>query len=243
MIHHEQQFHIYFGNAVDAMYPIEYLNWHDMPSLLAQPQIKPIVNTLSLEKLFFLHQVHGTHGYTINSTHSSLKPFASDGDYLITNQPYIGIGVVTADCLPVICIDTKNKVVGIAHAGWRGALAGVVPTMVTTMQQQWQTNLNDCRIFLGPSARVCCYQVGQEFKEYLAPYPWYQEVLSQKSIGYFFDMPLFLTYQLQQTGINYRAINQTYNLCTICNNQFYSVRRQAQTGRQMTVVALKKLDC
>lgn len=239
MIHHEPQFHIYFGNATDAMNPTEYLTWHDMPQLLEKPQIKTVITALSIEKLFFLHQIHSAQGYIVDQL---LKPFAYQGDYLITNQPSLGIGIVTADCVPVICIDTKNNVIGIAHAGWRGAVAGIVTTMITTLQKEWQTQVHDCRIFLGPSARACCYQVGAEFQQYIEPYPWRHAVLYKKSNNYFFDMPLFIIQQLQQVGIAPHAIDQTYNLCTICNDQFYSVRRQ-QTGRQMTVVALKKLDC
>ncbi len=249
LFHDESKFQIYFGDATDAMYPDTYLTWHEMPLLLAQPQIKPIVEQLRIDTLFFLHQVHGSRGYTIGVKEKSLKPFAQDGDYLITNERAVGLGVVTADCLPVICVDTKNNSIGIAHAGWRGALAGVVRAMVDAMQKSWQTERAQCQFFLGPSAQRCCYQVGEEFQQYLAPYVWGSQVIEKKMNDYFFDLPLLVRYQLRELGIDDNAIHTEYNICTICNDRFYSYRRGMLTqtaslvGRQMTIVALKKAVC
>ena len=238
LFHDEPRFGIYFGDATDAMYPTAYLTWHEMPLLLARPQIKLIVEQLRIDTLFFLHQVHGIEGYVINAQ-GSLRPFAQDGDYLITNQSAVGLGVVTADCLPVICINTKKNVIGIAHAGWRGALAGIVRVMLDAMQKSWHIERADCQFFLGPSAQQCCYQVGEEFHQFLAPYAWRDMVLKKRTTGYFFNLPLFVSSQLREFGIAHEAIHTTYNMCTICNDRFYSSRR-SDSGRQMTIVALKK---
>ncbi len=241
VLYSTSQFHIYIGDATDAMNPGDYLTWHDMSLLLTQPQIKPIVQKLDLHCLFFLHQVHGIKGYKIMPK-TAVRPFAVDGDFLITNQLATGIGIVSADCLPVIVVDMKNNSIGIAHAGWRGALAGVVQEMVHEMQKSWNTSYDQCQFFLGPSAQSCCYKVGEEFQTYLAAYRWRDAVLQKKTTEYFFNLPLFIRYQLQQMGVADEAIETKYNICTICNKQFYSARR-SQSGRQMTVVALKKADC
>ncbi len=249
LFHDESLFHIYFGDATDAMYPALYLQWHEMPFLLAQPQIVPIVQRLTVNKLFFLHQVHGIAGYTISSHDAPLQPFAQQGDYLITNQSAVGIGVVTADCLPVVCVNTKQHTIGIAHAGWRGALGGIVPSMLAAMQSGGPTQLADCQFFLGPSARMCCYQVGEEFVQYLAPYAWRDEVLEKRNGAYFFDVALFVRHQLYALGIAPHALSDHYNICTICHDRFYSYRRgmltqtAATVGRQMTIVSLKKAYC
>lgn len=246
LFYDEPFFHIYFGDAIDAMYPEEYLTWHDASSLLIKPRIQPVVEKLRLQKLFFLHQVHGIDGSVITSEQAALfQPFAHDGDYLITQEPAIGLGIMTADCLPVICFDKRRQAIGIAHAGWRGALAGIVSTMLRAMQREWQTRFADCVIFLGPSAKRCCYQVGAEFREYLEPYPWIEKVLQKQAVGYFFDLPLFVCYQLQALGISKNAMRTSYNTCTMCNDRFYSYRRGIVTkttspiGRQMTIIALK----
>jgi len=241
VFHSTPQFHIYFGDVTDAMNPSDYLTWHEMPFLLAQPQIKPIVQKLDLQRLFFLHQVHGIQGYLI-APQTSVRPFAVDGDFLITNQSATGIGIVSADCLPVIVIDMKHNCIGIAHAGWRGAFAGVVQEMVQEMKKSWNTSYDQCQFFFGPSAQSCCYQVGEEFQNYLAISTWRDAVLQKKITGYFFDLPLYMRYQLRQMGVADEAIETKYNICTICNKQFYSARR-AQSGRQMTIVALEKAHC
>lgn len=241
VFHDDPLFHIYFGDAADAMNPAQYLSWHEMSSLLVQPQIKPIVQRLQLHKLFFLHQVHTSNGYAVTKE-TTLRPFAYEGDYLVTNQASIGLGVVAADCLPVVCIDTQQRIIGIAHAGWRGALAGVVCHMLSAMQKNWQTQARHCKLFFGPSAQRCCYQVGEEFYQYLAPFWWRHEVLHKEVNGYFFDLPLFVRYQMREVGIADNAMCITYAQCTICNPQFYSSRR-SQGERQMTVVALKMADC
>jgi copper oxidase (laccase) domain-containing protein len=82
--------------------------------------------------------------------------------------------------------------------------------------------------------------VGPEFKNYLASYEG-KHLLQQRMNNYFFDMPLFIFYQLQSLGIAQKAIETAYNMCTICDNRFYSHRRSVANfnGRQMTVVALK----
>jgi YfiH family protein len=171
----------------------------------------------------------------------ALQPFTQDGDYLITQCRAIGLGIMTADCMPIICIDKEHKAISVAHAGWRGAIAGIVASMVKAMQQSWQTNVRHCSVFFGPSAGQCCYEVGPEFAQYLAPFAYKEEVLLRRHGSYFFNNPLLISYQLQALGFAKESIDTTYNACTICDDRFYSHRRSQTyySGRQMTVVALK----
>lgn len=245
VFHDEPFFQIYFGDAADKMYKEEYLAWHSQ-SLLDKPRIKTIAGRFKLKNIFFLRQIHSTDGYTITpELIDQFYSFSQVGDYLITREPLLGLGVMSADCLSVICFDKRTHAIGIAHAGWRGACDGIIPKMVRTMCTTWQTAVDDCYFFFGPSAKRCCYQVGPEFNEYLQPYPWAEKVLQQQSNGLFFDVPLLVSHQLYDLGVKPESIRTSYNSCTMCDERFYSHRRQSQAktnasaGRQMTIVALK----
>lgn len=245
IIHNAPDFQIYFGDIKDQMFPDEYLSWNT-GSLLSHAPIKRVADTLRLQDLFFLRQMHGMHGHVISADNKqTLQPFSTEGDFLITNQSRLGIGVVTADCLPVVAYDKKNHAVGVAHAGWRGAVAGVASQMILHLMQTYGTDLHDLIIYFGPSAKRCCYEVDAQFMQHLEPYPFHEQLLQQHGNALFFDLPLLVEQQLIGLGISTQSIHQEYNTCTICDTRFHSYRRGAslgpsnRTGRQMTVVALK----
>ena len=244
LVHDALSFHIYFGDAADAVYPASYKKKENQ-SFMANERIKAICKQFRITSLFFLHQVHGIEGYLITpQSRSLMPPFSCDGDYLITKEPMFGLGVMTADCLPLVCFDKKNKAIGIAHVGWRGAFGGVISAMINAMHREWQTKTADCIFFLGPSAKRCCYTVSPPFAHTLKKYPWHQQVLHKSNDQLFFNLPLFTAYQLKKLGVPNAHIQTHYNTCTICHINFYSYRRATMagnpnTGRQMTIAVLK----
>lgn len=245
IIHAAPDYQIYFGDAKDQMYPSQYENWNDF-SLLSREPIIPIADRLHLKQIFFLRQLHGVLGCIVSpSLLQAVPPFSKDGDFLITQEPHVGIGIVTADCLPVIAYDRKRHAIGIAHAGWRGAVAGVVPAMIAELSNAYASDPADLTLFFGPSAKRCCYEVNTQFTTHLEPYPYSDKVLHQQGDSLFFDLPLFIEQQLFSLGVSQQSIRKEYNACTICDTRFHSHRRGAMAGisnsigRQMTVVAIK----
>ncbi len=87
------------------------------------------------------------------------------GDGLITDVPGLLLGVQTADCLPVLLVDTKRRSVGAFHAGWRGTLKRIVEKGVGEMRRQFDSTPADLRAAIGPGIHSCCYQVGEEVRE------------------------------------------------------------------------------
>jgi hypothetical protein len=87
------------------------------------------------------------------------------GDALLTDQAGILLSVRTADCLPVLLVDPKRRAVAAVHAGWRGALARIVEKAVGDMRRVFGSEPQSLLAVLGPSIRVCCYEVGQEVEE------------------------------------------------------------------------------
>lgn len=244
-LHSQQRYSIYFGDASDCLYSDQYLQWgHD--ELHSHPTVVAAAHMLSSNSVFFLHQVHGSTGIAItkHDVHI-LRPFSIEGDFLITNEVGLGIGVMTADCLPVVCYDQGRHVAGIAHAGWRGAVDGVVIAMLEAMCQQFHTKLDDIVIFFGPSAKRCCYQVSEEFEKNVAAVfssTCFSRDLDKKL---YFDMSDLIRQQLYMSGIGEQHIRTEYNLCTICDKRFCSYRRamrdclQQPFGRQMTIIGLR----
>jgi hypothetical protein len=84
------------------------------------------------------------------------------GDGLITNVPEILLGVKTADCIPVLVADTKKRVVGAFHAGWRGTVARIVEKGVGEMRKYYGSDPVDIAAAIGPGVQKCCYTVGEE---------------------------------------------------------------------------------
>jgi YfiH family protein len=233
----------YFGTAQDNLFPDYYTMLPITQNVLTVPSFAHLQDKLSISNLFFLRQVHGTDGLLIQAS-VSLASFTISGDYLITSTPGVGIGVMTADCLPVIVLDTKSNAIGIAHAGWRGAVAGVCNSMVHHMQQAFDTQIQDIVVYFGPSAQACCYQVGPEVITAVQQFSWAQRVLQNTDKGIYFNVPLFVQLHMQQLGIQNTAFIYEYARCTLHNHEYFSYRRQgANTGRQMTVVGISKHSC
>jgi YfiH family protein len=90
---------------------------------------------------------------------------AGAGDALLTDQAGILLSVRSADCVPVLLADSKRRAVAAVHAGWRGALEGCVEKTVGEMRWVFGTRAGDLMAAVGPSIRVCCYEVGEEIQD------------------------------------------------------------------------------
>lgn len=234
MIHQTPQFALYFGNAQDSVNKL----WDCIPTeqpLVLHKQFASVAGKIGADHLAFLYQTHGIAGMVVTDR---IPAFAPEGDFLITAQKKVGIGVMTADCLPILFYDTKNHVAAIAHAGWRGTVAGIGPETVKHMQINFDTRAEDLQIFFGPSAKICCYEVGDDFKKMLPNYA--DLVLHNRENKTYFDVPRLNALLLQEVGIVPSQISLAYNQCTICDHQFCSHRRQPDAaGRQMSIILLR----
>jgi polyphenol oxidase len=112
---------------------------------------------------------------TLRQIHSDLIHHVSNppkdqlvGDGLITRTPGILLGIQTADCLPVILVDTKHHAVGVFHAGWRGTIKRIVEKGVGEMRRWFGTMPRDLKAAVGPGIHKCCYEVGPEVRDQFA---------------------------------------------------------------------------
>jgi YfiH family protein len=87
-----------------------------------------------------------------------------EGDGLITDLPGVLLGVATADCVPVLVVDVKRRVIAAFHAGWRGTVERIVERGVAIMQQEYRSRATDLVAAVGPGIGPCCYTVGEEVR-------------------------------------------------------------------------------
>lgn len=234
-------FQIHFGNAIGGVFIESLPRGIDAKALTKiDPFIVP-AQKMHLTGLSFLHQIHAATGKDVVPKASPVN-FVDTGDYLITAMQGIGLGILTADCLPVLCVDITHNVVGIAHVGWRGAAAGVHLEMIREMSMLYGTKFHEVRLIFGPSALSCCYQVNESFiTEMHGVNPYAQECATTitPSGSIQFDLPTFVKETAMVSGVKSALINRLHNRCTICNDEFFSYRRQgAQAGRQMSIISL-----
>jgi hypothetical protein len=133
-------------------------------------------STVERNRAAFMRQVGAANGklwplITLRQIHSDLiycvsKPPHEQlaGDGLITDTPGLLLAIQTADCLPVVLVDTKSRAVGVFHAGWRGTVKRVVEKGVGEMRGCFGTRPRDIKAAIGPGIHSCCYQVGEEVR-------------------------------------------------------------------------------
>lgn len=231
MIFSSANIQIFFGDQTDAVLPHELMAGDDQ----SYARINALGHRLGLSSLVFLKQTHSIDGHEVNQA----TPNFLAGDYLITNQPNLGLALFTADCLPLIIYDPTTRSVGIAHAGWRGAIAGIATRMINHMIDLYGSRPEDCIVYFGPTARACCYEVGNDFIAMHAANRLVSDALCMRNDRFYFDTIAYHKRLLFGAGINETHCITDYALCTICNHQFCSWRRQQTLQRQLTIVWLK----
>lgn len=194
------------------------------------------------ESLATVHQIHSPDVIAVEEPFHADRPMA---DGLVTNVPHLAIGVLTADCGPVLFADRSARVVGAAHAGWKGALTGVLESTVEAMERLGAKR-DDILAVLGPSISQKNYEVGPEFVSRFAGE-------SESHLGYFipsgkeghflFDLQAFTVDRLERSGIRALMTGE----CTYGDEKrFFSYRRtthrcEPDYGRQISVIMLEDM--
>ncbi len=148
--------------------------------------------------LVILNQVHGNHVIRL----SDLNHEGKEGDGLVTNVKGIALGILTADCGPVLFYDPKTHVIGACHAGWRGAIGGILQATLDAMEEM---GANRSRIYatLGPTIQQENYEVGPEFPDLIkAPYDTYFYPSANKGHHYF-NLPHYICQNLLREGLTH----------------------------------------
>lgn len=199
--------------------------------------LNSVVKDFNLEGVEYLNQVHSDKVYIYDNLNESIKN--EDGDALITNEENIAIGVFTADCVPIIIADVKNNVIASIHSGWRGTFNSIVLRTLEKMVKEFNIDINETKIFIGPHIRQCCYEVSDELKEsFIEKTKIDRDILFK---GRNLSMEECILKDVRSFGINENNI-YSLKLCTHCeeNIKLYSYRKSVGTyGRLFSFAFIK----
>jgi len=172
---------------------------------------------------------------TVKQIHSS-QCLAAEGrsgvlgqaDALLENTPGAVVAVKTADCVPVLLVDERNRAVAAVHAGWRGTAAQIAAGAVDAMRRRFGTDPRNLHAAIGPAIGPCCYEVGPEVSA--------QFGLTGRA---HLDLKEINRRQLIEAGVTPEHIDAS-NLCTMCRaDEFHSFRRDKEaSGRLYSFVGI-----
>ncbi|HEY5626353.1 MAG TPA: peptidoglycan editing factor PgeF [Nitrospira sp.] len=180
-------------------------------------------------------QVHGTDALLVDRPLSGQDRFDGGWDALVTDQPGVTVAVRTADCVPVLIYDGRRRAVAAIHAGWRGAVAEIVPRTIELMRSRFNVTERELRVSIGPSAGPCCYEVDETV---LVPIrrkwaDWQTLVRDDRGSKAKLDLRELVRRQVAQVGVPPEQVTAV-NLCTICHEElFYSYRREGRVNGTM----------
>ncbi len=186
-----------------------------------------------------VRQVHGNTVHVVTRESARARP---EGDGMVTAERGVVLGVLSADCVPILMIDTHAHVAGAFHAGWRGAIAGIAETAMRAMLSAG-ADPSQIRVALGPSIGPCCFEVDAQLADRFA-----REVESagaHRSEGRpgkaYLDLRAIVTAQLLRAGLRPEAITHA-GPCTRCAAGEYFSRRAnggAISGLQLGFVGFE----
>jgi YfiH family protein len=196
---------------------------------------------MSRGQLLTCHQVHSAVALVVSEPWNAKNAPQADG--MVTTIPGIALGILTADCAPVLFADKKAKVIGAAHAGWQGAFSGIIESTLAGMVTLG-SSYSDIEVAIGPCIGANSYEVGTEFWDrFIADSP--------KNAAYFtpslkighhqFDLTSYIIGKLEEAGIAqiYYTDHDTFR----DEDLFYSYRRsvlrgEKNYGREISVISL-----
>jgi YfiH family protein len=208
---------------------------------------------ISRRNFFQVHQVHGDRILTIDDAEP--RTFDQEDlkyDAIITNRPGLALCMKTADCVPVLMVDTEKRIVAAVHAGWRGSALNISGKVLKLLSERYGTRPQDVQAAIGPAIGACCYEVDAKVYEAMESHPARDKIFDPTSgpgIGtglgkWKLNLSLANRYQLQELGVPGGNIHDA-DLCTSCAGKwFYSHRKEGGiTGRQLNFIMLNDNGC
>ena len=193
---------------------------------------------LSYDDLVFMNQVHGNKVLIIDNNSQKIP----ECDAMITNEFNKALMVMVADCLPILFADVKNRVVGAAHAGWKGTYGRIASNVVEKMVSELGCDKKSIHVWLGPSIRSCCYNVGNDLAEKFNEEFKIDKVVIEKNDTMYLDLISCNKQILTESGIKEENISVS-DICVSCNvDKYYSYRAEkGHTGRFAAGIWLKDI--
>ncbi len=194
-------------------------------------------------------QVHETHVAVVTEAERGRGARGPDSvlsrtDGLLTDVPGLPLTVSSADCVPVFLHAPAARVVGILHAGWRGALQGILDVALARLHDTWRVQPADLHVAFGPAIGPCCFEIGADVATQAAALPDADAHLRPTGPEkWHFDLRGYLTARATDAGVPAGQV-ASVGPCTKCaTDRFFSYRAEGpRSGRAMSVIALRAGD-
>jgi len=184
-------------------------------------------------RLILLDQRHGD-GILVLKEPIHELPLPLEYDALITNASDLFLGILTADCVPILVVDPRRKVIAAIHAGRNGTALHVTSKCLKTMRDEFGSSIGDLRIAMGPSIGSCCYEIDRPvFQSEWEPFS-----ASAGEGRWRIDLARINLHQMEKEGVNQAQVD-SIDLCTRCHpDLFFSYRGEGKTGRQLSFIGM-----
>ena len=187
---------------------------------------------ISINRVAITKQVHGSNILSVEN------PGNFDScDALISNSEDLFLAITVADCLPILLFDKSTNTFAAVHAGWKGSKSRILEKTIKGMIDKYEVASKNIHAFVGPSAGVCCYEVGQDVASQFDE----QYLVRSEDDKQHLNLKQFNKELMIMNGISERNI-EVAEYCTICNpTLFHSYRREGNnSGRMMAVIGISK---
>lgn len=200
-----------------------------------------IASTLDSPTLLTIYQIHSPDVATVTTPWEPKD--APQADAFVTATPGIILGILTADCIPILFADPTARVIGATHAGWKGAYNGIVENTVAAMEALGATRAN-ITATIGPAIEQKSYEVGPDFKDRLTGQDAFNDrffIPSPKDDHHMFDLKGYVKSQLiaAHVGPNLLANDTCSEEDTFFSFRRATLRKEPAYGRQISAIILE----
>lgn len=181
--------------------------------------LENLIKDLNIDNYYILKQIHSNKVFDITNL-----PKNYEGDGLITNKSNIALVTKSKDCNSIFIIDTKNKILGNIHSGWKGTLKSIITIAINQMKEKYNSASKDIKIVFNPSIRECCFEVDNDVYDlFIKKYKdksYYQKVGNK----YHINLVRIIKDDAKKLGIKEENIIDN-NICTLCNRKLFNSHR------------------
>lgn len=187
------------------------------------------------ERIHFLSQVHGRTARTLDGNEDQRALLHVEGDALLSRAPGIACGVRSADCVPVLLADRQSGAVAAAHAGWRGAVQGVVSATVEALRALCPNP--DLIAAIGPHISRAAFEVSEDVAETILSASRDPNIVDRSQPKPHVDLRRMLRAELRGLGLNDEAIDDVWGCTVLEPERFFSFRRDGKaSGRHLSAI-------
>lgn len=192
---------------------------------------------LGIDNLTLPRQVHGA-GWMVVEKPLEESPWV---DALLTDRKGVYLGILVADCFPLLFLDPRREVFAVVHAGWRGIMQNIHFEVLQAMAKIFSTHPSELFVGVGPGIGECCFEVGEEVTHIFAQRT--VKRICEREGRFFVDLSGILHDELVKEGVKEENI-EVAGLCTVCGGDvFHSFRREReQAGRNILLAGWRKRD-